>query len=246
MNSRFDNSPNQRRSSAEPASVDKEKPLTIAEQIAVQLARDILDGRLETGSKISEYQLADRFEVSRGPVREAVSILEQNCLVRSSPRLSARVNAVNRSEVGQLFEVRRELLGMIASYAARNITDEELEDLRNGINRLAHNLSERPNDLVGFFKASQGCWRILARASKARTLTHINSMVTSSPIWHIAICDRLGEDAEMAFGPVILTHWEALYDAIGRRDADQTSEQARTISATTWKRISKYFEEDSV
>jgi DNA-binding GntR family transcriptional regulator len=245
MNSRFDNSANRRRSPAKPASVDSEKPLSIAEQIAVQLARDILDGRLETGSKISEYQLADRFEVSRGPVREAISILEQNCLVRSSPRLSARVNAVNRSEVGQLFEVRRELLGMIASYAARNITDEELEDLRHAINRLSHNLSARPNDLAGFFKASQGCWRILARASKARTLTHINSMVTSSPIWHIAIRDRLGEDVGMGFGPDILTHWNALYDAIGRRDADLTSERARAISATTWKRISKYFEEDS-
>jgi hypothetical protein len=49
----------------------------------------------------------------------------------------------------------------------------------------------------------------------------------------------------MGFGPDILTHWNALYDAIGRRDADLTSERARAISATTWKRISKYFEEDS-
>lgn len=243
MNGRYINSDPEHMGSSSLLLPEDERPLSLSDQIAVQIARDILNGKLEAGSKLSEYQLADRFGVSRGPVREAVAMLERNCLVRSSPRLSARVNAVTRSEVEQLFAVRREVLGMIAGFAARHISKEQTAEFRAAIEALEQQFEAEPNDIVGYYICSNRCWAVVARASKARTLNHINSMITSSPIWQIAVRERLGDESVKASGIELLDHWKGLFEATTRRDEEKSAGLARAITVSTWNRIRDTFDD---
>ena len=55
--------------------------LTVSEQIAARVGDRILSGQMPTGTRIGEQELADEFNVSRGPIRDALRILEREGLV---------------------------------------------------------------------------------------------------------------------------------------------------------------------
>ena len=56
------------------------------EQVAKQLGQDILQGRYAAGQRIGEQAVAEMFSLSRGPVRDALRILERQGLVEIRPR----------------------------------------------------------------------------------------------------------------------------------------------------------------
>jgi DNA-binding GntR family transcriptional regulator len=95
------------------------KTLSLPEQIAAQISRAIVKGVLKPGTRIQEQGIADRFEVSRGPVREALRILERDHLVQILPRRGPQVTQLSVDEVDSIFEVRTDLIGLAAKLAAQ-------------------------------------------------------------------------------------------------------------------------------
>lgn len=86
---------------------DEEVPtLTVPEQIAARVGERILDGRLLPGERIGEQELADEFQVSRGPVREALRILEREGLATLLARRGAIVTELSAQELTELLDVR--------------------------------------------------------------------------------------------------------------------------------------------
>lgn len=96
---------------------------TIAESVQKRLADDILSGELPPGSVIEETHLAERYGVSRTPVREAVRRLAESGLIETRPRQRAVVARLTISSVLEMFEVMAELEGLCARLAARRITE---------------------------------------------------------------------------------------------------------------------------
>jgi DNA-binding GntR family transcriptional regulator len=71
---------------------DQDEPtLTVSEQIASRVGERILSGQLAPGVRIGEQELADEFKVSRGPVRDALRILEREGLATLLARRGAIV-----------------------------------------------------------------------------------------------------------------------------------------------------------
>jgi DNA-binding GntR family transcriptional regulator len=85
--------------------------MTLPEQIAERIFTAIAGGEYAPGERIREETLADEFEVSRGPVREALRILEKDSVVRILPNRGAHVTQLSIKEVSDIFEVRRTLFG---------------------------------------------------------------------------------------------------------------------------------------
>lgn len=102
----------------------------VADEALERLSRAIVLGELAAGAKISEPEVARRFGISRGPLREAIRRLEERKLVTRAPRLGARVVVLSPERIQQVFLVREAIEGMAAREAARHITDEELGRLR--------------------------------------------------------------------------------------------------------------------
>jgi DNA-binding GntR family transcriptional regulator len=73
--------------------------LSLPEQIASRLSERIVSGAYEPGQRIMEQALAQEFAVSRGPVREALRILERDGLVTILPRRGAIVTDLSVDEV---------------------------------------------------------------------------------------------------------------------------------------------------
>ena len=76
------------------------------EVVRDEMRNMILSGEMPLGSKISEVELAERFKVSRGPVRESLRSLEYLGLVVREPRRSAHVVSLQESDVEELFALR--------------------------------------------------------------------------------------------------------------------------------------------
>ena len=93
--------------------------LSLAEQIATQLAEAIIADEYAPGARIHEVAVSERFQVSRGPVREALRILENEGLVTILPRRGAIVSKLSVGEVEDLFEIRAVLIGLAAARLAR-------------------------------------------------------------------------------------------------------------------------------
>ncbi|MGR3755930.1 MAG: GntR family transcriptional regulator [Tranquillimonas sp.] len=96
---------------------------------AYQLILDAIDiGIYRPGDRLVESELADRFGVSRTPIREALQRLEtQSMLVRDGRSLI--VASLDHNQLAELYAVRTELEGLAARLAARHATDEEVRVL---------------------------------------------------------------------------------------------------------------------
>ena len=118
------------------------KTMSLAEQIALQVAESIVQEELSPGEAITEQSLSNNFEVSRGPVREALRILEKEGLVDIIPRHGARVTRLTIGEINQVFELRAVLLGYCAARAAERKSATCISILTVGCKAIEQNLAK--------------------------------------------------------------------------------------------------------
>ena len=85
------------------------QPRSLAEEAYCHIERMILSGKLKSGDKISEKDIAAGLGVSRTPIREALKMLEQYGVVEFKPRSYAKVASITREETIKLAEVRVEI-----------------------------------------------------------------------------------------------------------------------------------------
>jgi DNA-binding GntR family transcriptional regulator len=90
------------------------RPLTMPEQIAESITDAVLRGEYQPGDRVREQEMASQFQVSRGPIREALRILEKSGVVRILPQRGAHITQLSAKEVNDLFDVRRSLIGLLA------------------------------------------------------------------------------------------------------------------------------------
>ena len=87
---------------------------------AYSLILDAIDrGRYPPGARLVETELAERFGVSRTPIREAIRQLEADGVVTHVPRQGACIRTLDYAEVMELYEMRAVLEGTAARLAAR-------------------------------------------------------------------------------------------------------------------------------
>ena len=98
---------------------------------AYELILEAIDtGVYEPGDRLVESELAERFGVSRTPIREALQRLETQSLLARDGR-SLIVASLSHNQLAELYVVRSELEGLAASLAAQHATPEEIRVLRD-------------------------------------------------------------------------------------------------------------------
>ncbi|NLS12614.1 GntR family transcriptional regulator [Vibrio sp. SM6] len=94
--------------------------------VTEELIEAIVTGEMAAGEKISEPDLSRRYQVSRGPLREAIMRVEGLGLIERVPHVGARVISLSSAKLLELYQIREALEGMAAKLAARYITEEEI------------------------------------------------------------------------------------------------------------------------
>ena len=98
---------------------------------AYSLILEAIDvGIYKPGDRLVESELAERFGVSRTPIRESLQRLETQSLLERDGR-SLIVASLDHNQMAELYVVRRELEGLAARLAAKHATEEEIRVLRD-------------------------------------------------------------------------------------------------------------------
>lgn len=100
---------------------------------AYEMILEAIDtGVFTPGDRLVESDLAERFGVSRTPIREALQRLETQSLLARDGR-SLIVASLDHNQMAELYVVRSELEGLAARLAAQHATEEEIQVLREMI-----------------------------------------------------------------------------------------------------------------
>lgn len=89
----------------------------------------IVKGDLAPGEKIGEVGLCERFQLTRGPLREALGRLESRGLLVRRPHAGVKVVSISGDELLELYRIREVMEGLAARQAAARMTDAEIQDL---------------------------------------------------------------------------------------------------------------------
>ncbi|MDP2355703.1 MAG: GntR family transcriptional regulator [Beijerinckiaceae bacterium] len=118
---------------------------TRAEVLASTLAKDIIEGVLVPGTRLDEHGLAERYGVSRTPVREALRQLATSGLIDMRPRRGAVVASVTKERLSELFVAMGEIEATCARLSALSMNPMErkrLQALHDKMGKLVSQSSE--------------------------------------------------------------------------------------------------------
>ena len=116
---------------------------TLSDQVVKQLRQAILSGQLKPGQRIVESEIAQAMALSRGPVRDALKILENERLVVHYPHRGAFVAWLTLRDAEEIYSLREALEVLALHNAIEYATDEQVGELSQVINRMTARQQEQ-------------------------------------------------------------------------------------------------------
>lgn len=152
------------------------KIIPIREQIADQLRSDIISGALEPNTKLNEHALAERFGVSRGPIRDVIIELTKEGLLRSKQNRGASVNSVLDGDLQQLmYSMRLSIEEFAAEKLHDELSDADFAALEQILDQLQDAFARE--DFTEVTKNDIEFHRYLVDRAGGETLTNIWSLI---------------------------------------------------------------------
>jgi len=204
----------------------KANSMLLRDNVYENLRTDILMCRLAPGDDMREQELAERYAVSRQPVREALLRLAREHLVTVQPRQGYRVNPISLSDARDLLRFRLALEPACVAEAIENASEAVLTAL-DEYRRFS-------GDHEAFIAYNRAFHSALAHASGNRRMA-------------AALCDLIGQADRLVRvsvanvrhhdpAPLVAEH-VALIEAMQRRDARAAARIIKAHIAQTEKRV---------
>jgi DNA-binding GntR family transcriptional regulator len=152
-----------------------ERHQTLRERILETIREDILKGALRPGEKVAEPELADKFGISRTPIREAFRQLESEGYLTVIPRKGAVVASLSERDVAEFYAIKSILEGYAARIAAEKLADrdiERLEAINDRLDKLA-----REGDVKTFFRVHNEFHELFIKAAGNDKLNELISQL---------------------------------------------------------------------
>jgi len=111
--------------------------------VADRLRDAILHGHFAPGERLREEQLATLLDVSRGPVREALSVLQREGIVLIKHHRGATVTPLSRDDVEEVYTLRVVLERLAIQWAARRARPEDLAEMEAVVREMAEALKRK-------------------------------------------------------------------------------------------------------
>jgi DNA-binding GntR family transcriptional regulator len=143
-------------------------PLTKSTFAYTELRRRIVSGEIPPGTRLDLNELCEVLEVSRMPVREALSRLDAQGLVEIRPQAATIVSALSAADLRDTYDARIALETMLAGAGAKHVDAELIEEMQHEIER--QRACADNDDLEGFLVSDRAFHDLLyERAQMPRT-----------------------------------------------------------------------------
>lgn len=187
------------------------------EHVASSIRTAILSGAIPAGASLVEADLADRFAVSRGPIREALRELAREGLVVNLPRRGTVVSTLSFADLTEAYAIREGLEMVAAKQAMERATDHELADLRPYVARM-EDAWDRGVEYGKSLAADLAFHRALVALSGNERLAAINEQMLSQT--HLLVRTAALANPSLATALRRAPHRDIL-NALIRRDVDR-------------------------
>jgi DNA-binding GntR family transcriptional regulator len=197
--------------------------LSVAEQISERLSASIIEGAYQPGERLYENQISDSFGVSRGPIREALRILEMEGLVEILPRRGARVTDLSIEEINDIFEIRTVLLGLAARQTCVRNDPAVASELVAGAKRLT-SLTKSDKDLNEYVNSTYMLNLYMAESSGNEPLRSMIFSLARQTLRYamlgLSTRERRLQSAK---------NWRRLANAIKNHDPEKAEAEAKAL-----------------
>ena len=213
---------------------------TLSEQVYNELKEAIIAGELAQGAKITEDELAKKYGISRGPLREALRRLESIRLLIKIPHAGMRVITLTPEMIEEIYIVREALEGMSARLAAEKMTDEEIEALHLLLDRHANNIDKSDGKL---YLQREGDLDFHFRIAQASNNQWLIDLLSSELYQLLRMCRHRTSQAPER--PIkALSEHKQIVEAIASRDAELAEILMRRHISGAWKTVKHLLNEE--
>lgn len=195
---------------------------SLPEQIAARLAERIVSGAYAPGQRILEQVVAEEFAVSRGPVREALRLLEKDGLVMILARRGAQVTNPSIEEVNEIFDIRAMLNGLRDRMIAESPQRADLLPVLEQDVAILAETAAKPGPGEDYIDVVLRLNRLLTQASGNRRLQTILGSLAVQTVRYT----RLGLSTPQRRLQSV-RNWQNLLQAIRNGDGDAAERIAR-------------------
>lgn len=200
------------------------------ESICQEIRRDIKTQVIIPGQRLVEAKLAERFGVSRTPIRNVLRRLSYDGLVKIVANVGAVVVEPSTKEIEDVFQIRLELEGLSARLAASRLSEDQLarlDSLRRSEMEACHT-----SDFEGYMNANDGIHVLLCEASGNGVLLSVLMPLLARSDSYLVFLDELPADEFRSIGE----HGD-LADALRARDPSRAEKCMRTHLLSTLEHL---------
>ena len=142
----------------------------LSDMVRAEMERDLIAGRLQPGTVLDERSLAERFGVSRTPVREAVLQMAAQGLLSVIPRVGVVVPKLGIQQLLGLLEMLAELESVCAKFVAKRMTAEQRAQFRASLQ--ACEQAAQADDAAAYAQANDAFHGTIYAAAHNEWLVH--------------------------------------------------------------------------
>lgn len=204
-----------------------------ADRIAAELVRRINAGELQSGDRIVEQALADEFQTSRGPVRDALQILNARNWIDLMPRQGARVAQRGAAPTLETVLIGGAMLGLAYRLAVIKGSDQDLDVLFSRVQSVIRHGRARPTDPAAFSAAALEAGNLAISLADNR---RIDDIVGPVPQGALSSYIPAGVQSEAALDEAV-DLWIELATAFRMRDQIAAERLGRTMAEQAYRRI---------
>ncbi|MFJ9537528.1 GntR family transcriptional regulator [Streptomyces sp. NPDC101225] len=196
----------------EPGRVTPARRRGLADEVADRIREAIFDGTYEPGAQLREVELSGDMDVSRGPVREALRLLEREGLVHCAWHRGTTVTSLSADDVAELAGLRGALEDLAVREVIARASEEDLASLAK-----TAGLTERSGDAHETVRRDIAFHDAVFAASGHRRLTDAWDGIRCQV--HLVLLSRISHGGEDHLGRIPHEHRE-LAAALRTRDTD--------------------------
>jgi GntR family transcriptional regulator, rspAB operon transcriptional repressor len=203
----------------------------VPDQLEQALESAIVFGEMAPGARVIEEEIAERYGVSRSPVREVLRRLESDGLLIRDERRGMRVTPMSRRDLDDVYVCRVSLEGIAAAEAAVRRDEQTVPALGRSLAALEQVFTDK--DIKGYFIANVAFTRVIHEAAANPTLSRLLSGIGKQAL-------RYRYRAYNAFPDLMAVSVEGsrdIVDMIAERNAEGARRVTERLIERSWRAL---------